>query len=171
MKKVIATLIAVMVLVASFATVTAFAAPSPSAKPTFKVEVTTYSTGEATEGTYTSLEDGSIQLDKAEDTDKTFTGWVINVIDEQGNAVAAVEGVDYVVVSGSLDDETLVIKPLTDLVIKETYDVEVEDETKPEGDENDSEESPETGSKALASVAVLTMLSLAGAVAVKKVRV
>ncbi len=170
MKKVIATLIAVMVLVASFATVTAFAAPSPSAKPEYKIEITTYSTGEATEGTYTTLEDGSIQLDKAEDAEGTFKGWVINVIDDQGNAVAAVEGVDYVVISGSLEDGTLVIKPLTDLVIKETYDVADAEDEKPAGDENDSEESPETGSKALASVAVLTMLSLAGAVAVKKVR-
>jgi hypothetical protein len=162
MKKFIALMITVLVLVASFGTLTAFAADSPEAKPTYKVEVTTYSSGKAETGTYTTLEDGTVKLTRTENTDEKFTGWVID----------GKEGVDYVIVSGSLTSDELVIKLLTDVKIEESYDVEgSKGEGKPEvGDKNDSTQSPPTGNNALASVVVLGMLSLAGAVAVKKIK-
>ena len=91
MKKIIATLIAVVVLVACFATVTALAAtPSPSTKPTHQITITTYANGEEAKGTYTSLEDGSIKLDKTENSKEEFTGWVIEVINPDGSAAYSV---------------------------------------------------------------------------------
>lgn len=170
MKKIIATLIAVVVLVACFATVTALAAtPSPSTKPTHQITITTYANGEEAKGTYTSLEDGSIKLDKTENSKEEFTGWVIEVINPDGSAAPAQENVHYVIISGKLSSDDLVIKPLANLHIEESYNVKGSAGDK--GNTNDSPVAPPTGSKAVASVAVLTVLALAGAVAVKKVRV
>ena len=162
MKKIIALMITVLILIASFGTLTAFAADSPEAKPTFKVDVTTYSSGKAETGLFTTLEDGSIKLTRTVKSDEKFTGWVID----------GKEGVDYVIVSGSLTSDELIIKPLNDIKIEESYDVAgSKGEGKPEvGEKNESTQSPPTGNKALASVAVLAMVSLAGAVAVKKVK-
>lgn len=178
MKKIIVTLLAVMVLVASFATVTAFAADSPSATPSFKVSVTTFSSGKAETGTYTSLEDGSIKLEKNAQSTEKFAGWVITVVNANGETVKAVEGVDYVVVSGTASSDSFVIKPLKNINVEESYDVAGSaGESKPadteevSGEKNESTQSPATGNNALASMAVITMLALAGAVAVKKVRV
>ncbi|MBQ4154562.1 MAG: hypothetical protein IJE01_05140 [Clostridia bacterium] len=162
MKKIIALMITVLVLVASFGTLTAFAADSPEAKPAYKVEVTTYSGGKAETGTYTTLEDGTIKFNRTENSTEKFTGWVID----------GKEGVDYIIVSGNLTSDELVIKPLNNIKVEESYDVDgSKGEGQPEvGGSNDSTQSPPTGNNALASIAVLGMLSLAGAVAVKKVK-
>jgi hypothetical protein len=93
------------------------------------------------------------------------------VANADGSLVAAVEGVDYKIISGSMASGTLVIMPLNNLVIEESYNVKGSaGEGKPAVDGNDSTQSPQTGSRALASLAVVAMLSMAGAVAVKKVK-
>lgn len=157
MKKVLAVLLTAMVLVASFATVTAFAADSPEGTVAYKIEVVSYSEGVQATGTYTTLADGSIKLVRGESNYK-FTGWQIS----------GVAGVDYKIVSGSLYSDELIIIPLSNVKIIETYDVAVADKDEATGDKNDSSEAPLTGNNALASVSLLTALAFVGTVATKK---
>ena len=157
MKKFMAILLTVMVIVASFATVTAFAVDSPEGTTVYKIEVVSYSTGSQEIGTYTTLADGSVKLVR-NNSEYTFTGWKIS----------GVEGVNYKIVSGNLLADELVIMPLSDIKIEETYKIAATDKDEPTGDKNDSTEAPLTGNNALAIVSLLTAAAFVGTVATKK---
>ncbi len=145
MKKLLAVLFCVVILATCMA-VPAFAADSPGAKPVYKVEVESFSSGSSTSNVTTVVEGDTVKLTVDANSKHTFTGWVIE----------GVEGVDYEIVSGSLTSETIVIRPLTDLKIEEAYDVPG---SAGEGTTNDSDKAPETGNSALA----LAVLAVAGA--------
>ena len=79
----------------------------------------------------------AVEVDKTDDTvtvkadpDKgEFDGWTIYVKDENGELVEAEEGIDYLVVDGSLEDDTMTIKPINAITIAGNYNGEV---TEPE---------------------------------------
>ncbi|MBO4432525.1 MAG: hypothetical protein J5852_03220 [Clostridia bacterium] len=58
---------------------------------------------------------------KPDDEKGEFKGWKVTVVDEDGNVVEAEEGVDYIIVDGSLDDETVTIKPINAITISGDY--------------------------------------------------
>lgn len=145
MKKLLAVLFCVAILATCMA-VPAFAEGSPSGKPVYKVEVESFASGSSTSNVHTVVEGDTVKLTTDENSKHTFTGWVIE----------GVEGVDYEIVSGSLKSETIVIRPLADIKVEESYDVKG---SAGEGTTNDSDKAPETGNSALA----LAVLAVAGA--------
>lgn len=140
MKKFLAVIFAVVIL-ATFMAVPAMAADSPSGEVVFKVEVNSFSTGKVSNGNYTT-EGDTIRLTVAEDSDYTFTGWVI-------------EG-KYEIVSGDLKSKELVIRPLSDVKVEESYDVKG---SAGFGTTNDSDKAPDTG----VALPVVAFVALAGA--------
>ena len=65
---------------------------------------------------------------KADKEKGTFTGWTIYVTDENGELVEAEEGIDYIIVDGSLEDETLTVKPINAITIEGNYEEGEEEE-------------------------------------------
>ena len=154
MKKFLAILFSVVIL-ATFMAMPAFAAKSPEGELVYKVNFTSYASGKGQASSYEV--DGDTIIFTASDSKYTFKGWIIN----------GVEGVDYEIVSGDLNSETLVIRPLSDVDVKEVFDVPglVLDE---EGNQNGSDTAPQTGNGMLAVVSFLTAGAFAAMIVTKK---
>lgn len=153
MKKFLAIMFSVLIL-ATFMAVPAFAAGSPSGELVYKVTVESFSSGTASSGNYV-VEGDTIRLTVSDKSDYTFTGWVID----------GVEGVDYEIVSGDLNSKELVIRPLADISVEESYDVKG---SAGEGTTNDSDKAPQTGNGALALAVLCTAGAFVVMVASKK---
>ncbi len=146
MKKFIALLLSILLLV-SFS-VTAFASKSPVAKPVFNVTIINGANADPV----VSTQDGTDNLIiESKPENGKFDEWVIYKAD---GVTIAIEGVDYKVVEGSLTDDKLVITPLVELVICGNYNGVVtkpiipEDDKKPEDDkETEDDKKPETDTK------------------------
>lgn len=136
MKKFLAVLSIVLVLVSVFA-FAASAADSKSGSLLYKVTVVSYKAGSKTTGDY--IENGDTITLTASDSKYTFTGWVIDG--------------KYEIVSGSLKSKTLTVRPLSDLLVEESYNVQG---SKGYVNSNNSSKSPKTGNNALAGAVVLT---------------
>lgn len=143
MKKFLAVLFSVVIL-ATFMAVPAFAADSPSGEVVYKVEIKGQDTAkEVVAGESITLVKGA--------NDKEFAGWVITG--------------KYDIVSGSLNSDTLVIIPLGDITVEETYKDATVDTEK---EENDSDKAPQTGNGALMLTVLLTAGAFVAMVATKK---
>ncbi len=153
MKKFLAILFSLVVLM-TFMAIPTFAVNSPSGSLVYDVDVESFSTGSATVGSY-KVDGDTIILTAAKDSKHTFTGWVIS----------GKEGVDYVIVSGSLDSKELVIRPLADLKIEESYDVKG---SAGYGQSNDSDKAPQTGNNTLMVVTLLTGAAFVAMVSTRK---
>lgn len=162
MKKLIALLTA-LILLLSLGTV-AYGAGSPEGKKEHKIEYTHNIDG--LEENYVIIEDGEqITLIRNDYPGFSFLKWEITG--------------EYDIISGDLDSDELVIRPLGDLVIKSLYE-EVEDEKEnlggedkkeeeeQKGETNDSDTSPQTGNNPLPLFAGIFLLSAAAAVTFKK---
>lgn len=149
MKKILAVVFVVAIL-ATFLTIPTFAAKSAEGELVYKVEVNSFSSGTSSKGNYV-VEGDTIRLTIADDSDYTFTGWVI-------------EG-KYEIVSGDLNSKELVIRPLSDIEVEESYDVKG---SAGEGTTNDSDKAPETGNNALAVLFVVTAGAFVTMVALRK---
>lgn len=148
MKKFLAILFSIVIL-ATFMAVPAFAESSPVGKVVHKIEVISNATGEDVTTTY-EVEDGdTITFTKTDGSDYEFKGWVITG--------------DYEIVSGDLNSDELVVKPLSDLKVVESYDVETEP-----SDPNDSDKAPQTGNGALMVTVLLTAGAFVAMLATKK---
>ncbi len=165
MKKLIALVIAVLVICAVPAM--AFAADSPSGEKVYNVTVQKADI-DGTDKTQVTVDEGGNIVVKADATVGTFNSWKIYKLEGTGTSakyVEAVAGTDYTVVTGTMKDASLTVKPLTDIVICANYDDKLTDPKT--GDM--SEEAPKTGANIALLVFVCT-LSLAGAgVAAKKI--
>lgn len=193
MKKIIALILAIACVLTL--SVTAFAA-SPSAKPVIKVTLAGAGTiadrhdntdsGTVSKDTahktvtVTVDEDGHVIAHADKEAGK-FNGWKIYKAATTGtgkvalavNSVAAIShtiatpDVDYIIVSGSLTSETIIIEPLTDLIITANYNDVVTD---PATGKPADDKSPATGDMLLvyASVAMLAVFSVA--FAAKKIK-
>ena len=158
MKKLLAlfSLVLSVVLLCTALASPALAAKSPEAKPTFKMEVVSFATGEEAPGKYI-VEGDTVRLVAAEDSKFEFMGWYI-------------EG-EYEIISGSLTSKVLVIRPLSDIKVEEMYNVEgsrgyIEPEQKPDDDKkptkpNEDAESPETSDNTLFFALMLAVSGLA----------
>ncbi len=162
MKKIIALLLSVLLLV-SFS-VTAFAAKSPVADDVFNVTIIN---GENAKPNV-SNNDGTKNVTVEADPDKgDFDEWVIYKADGK---TLAVEGVDYKIVKGSLKDEKLVILPLKGIIICGNYNgvttkpIVVE----PEADKDDSNKAPQTSDNVATALSVVMIAALGFAVVAKK---
>lgn len=160
MKKFLAILFSVVIL-ATFMAIPAFAAKSPEGELVYKVNFTSYASGKGQASSYEV--DGDTIILTAADSKYAFKGWIIN----------GVEGVDYEIVSGDLNSETLVIRPLADVDVKEVFDVPglvLDEEGNPveEGNKNDSDKAPQTGNGMLAVVSFLTAGAFAAMIVTKK---
>lgn len=148
MKKVLAVIMAVLLLFVF--SISAFAVPSSSGEEKFSIKITDYSTGKAV--TYTKdLVKGETFEIKAADSKYPF---IEHIIYKGDGETVSVSGVDYELVSGTLKDKTIIIKPMADIVIVDKYDCEP-------GKGNEGEKSPEMG---FPLMAVFTVAALAGIV-------
>jgi len=148
MKKLLAIVFSVVIL-AAFMAVPALAEGSPVGEVVHKVEVTSNSTGEDVTTTYEVKDGETITLTKTEGSDYEFKGWVITG--------------EYEIVSGDVNSDEIVIKPLSDIKVLESYDVETEP-----SDPNDSDKAPQTGNSALVVTVLLTAGAFVAMVATKK---
>lgn len=170
MKKLIAILSVMVLLVCSLAAfgLSAAAVDSPSGKVQFTISHSSYSSGKAESKNYTVEQGGTYKFTPT-DSDYDFTGWKITKAD----GTAAVEGVDYTVVSGGLGQATLEIKPLKDgLVVEEKYNVQGSEgygeKAVVVGKINKSNQSPKTGNQPLAMVTVVALGAFSAMVLAKK---
>lgn len=138
----------------------AMAAKSPEAKPTFKIDITSFATGKEAPGKYI-IEGDTVRLIASEDSKYEFMGWYI-------------EG-EYEIVSGDLMSKVLVIRPLSDIKVEEMYNVEgskgyIEPDKEPdqEPDEdkkptkpNKEPEAPKTSDNTLTLASMLVLFGLA----------
>ena len=152
MKKLFAVFASILLLVAACAAlaVPAFAADSPSGELVYKVDVVSFGTGSQAAGNYVVSGD-TIKLSAGKNSQYAFTGWVI-------------EG-KYEIVSGSLTSTELVIRPLSDVKIEESYDVQG---SQGYGKSNTSDKAPQTGDTVFGLAALLTVGALAVALYSKK---
>ena len=145
MKKIIA-IFAVLLLVFSALSFSAFAEISPVGDKKVKVEITNNIDEDDKTISYEVKGDKleiSVNEDYIEEGYK-FVKWVI-----KGK---------YEIISGSLTSKTLVIKPLGDVFLTQIFDIEAlededepdkEDSKKPEGEKNESDTSPETSDNSM----------------------
>ena len=156
MKKVFAILLAAVLVMAL--SVTTFAAGvSPEGVSYYKVYIINGN------GAKTQIEKVSVgdEVTLVADPKKgDFDGWKIFKAD----GTPAVEGKDYTIVSGSLDESPLVIIPLANLIITGNYNgVETDFEI-----DNGEVTSPQTGDVAVYTLCSVMVLALAGAAVAKK---
>lgn len=156
MKKVIALVFALVMIMGL--SVTSLAVPSATAKSEFKVSFRNGSAASQTTNTVKVSEDGKFTA-TVDSAQGTFNEWVIYKAD----GTVAVAGVDYTVVSGSLKDANLVVKPLTDIIICGNYNGVV---TKPILDGSSS--SPKTGDFTVMYLAAVMMAAGACGFVAKK---
>ena len=170
MKKILALLLAALIVCAL--PVVAMAAKNPSSEKVFQVTVQKGAVDGQTadKSQVTVAENGAITMKAVESAGK-FNSWkVYKAVDATAAAAANVKyveataNVDYVIVSGSLTESTITIKPLTDIVVCGNYDGKITD---PQTG-NASSVSDKTGYN-FALLAVVCVLAVAGAgVAAKK---
>ncbi len=155
MKKVFALIIAV-ILVMSLS-VTAFAAKNSPSGDTFHIVHVINGQGADTDIHKVKVGE-SVEL-IAKDSNGTFDEWKIYRTD----GTPAVPGTDYTI-SGKLTDKKIVVSPLTNLIVTGNYNgKDTSFEIK-----NGEVHSPKTGDTAVAVIAAVMVLSLAGAVVAKK---
>lgn len=142
MKKFLAILFSV-VIIATFMAVPAFAEVSPEGEVIYNVEMG--------DGEKVAVSEGDTITLKVSDPDADFEGWDI-------------EG-KYEIVSGDLTSDVLVIRPLSDIVVKEVY-ADAEDDVVT--DENESDKAPQTGNNTIMLVTLLTAGAFVAMVATRK---
>ncbi|MBQ3088245.1 MAG: hypothetical protein IJC36_01290 [Clostridia bacterium] len=147
MKKFLAVLFSVVIL-ATFMAVPTLALDSPGGKVIHTVEITTIVDGEEVTTTE-DVEDGDTITLTLDDN----TGWEITG--------------DYEIVSGTLTSDTLVIRPLGDLVVEAVYD-DTDLEGGEDTEENDSDKAPQTGNNAIMMVVLVTAGAFVAMVATRK---
>lgn len=157
MKKIIA-LVFALVMVMSFS-VTAFALDSASASEV--TNVTVINGENTTKENVVVKKDGTVSV-SADSAKGKFNSWSVYVL-VNGVAKLAVEGKDYVYVSGDKAASNAVIKPLADIVICGNYDGKVTSPTST----STSTTSPSTAD-AVAGVVLMMMAAVACGVVAKK---
>ena len=169
MKKLIALALAALIVCALPVMAMAEPTPSPEAPNLVHINIRKGTIQGSTNNAATTDGQGNITV-VADPTLGKFNNWTIfKVVDGQAQQaaigttaetkyVAAVEGVDYVIVSGTLTTTTLTVRPLTDLVICGNYDGKITD---PKTGESGST-APKTGANT-AVLIVVAALALAGA--------
>ena len=152
MKKIIALLIAVVMVFTL--SVTAFAASSPSKDKVYKVTIVD---GKSDVIASPSVEEGvAVELESNSKNGK-FNNWTVYKADGKTLAVA---GVDYTLAAGTLNDADAEIIPLADIIICGNYDnVKTDPSVALKGDGSDK--APQTGD-VTAMVLVLVMAAAAG---------
>ena len=130
MKKVLA--IILCVLIALTLSVSVLAESSPENKVIIRKGVGTKQDGSGIPAdTFVEVaEDSSVTVTANEKVYGKFNKWSIYVIKNVGGTeqtVEAKEGVDYTIVSGSLKDGTIVIKPINQVVIAGNYNNTITD--------------------------------------------
>ena len=135
MKKVLA--IVLCALIALSLTFAAMAAPSPENKVIIRKGIATKQDGSNIPvDTFVEVaEDNTVTVTANEKTYGKFNKWTIYVVktvegSDEVEYVEAKEGVDYVIVSGSVNDATLVIKPINQIAIAGNYAGKVTDPAK-----------------------------------------
>lgn len=130
MKKILAVFSAMLIIVSSFAALTAFAKESPTGKKKYKITITTNVGDEKSDFSYVRKGD-KITVKVKEKYIKQgykFIGWEIDG--------------EYEIISGSLKSKKLSIKAKSDLEIRQIFDTESKgSKTK----KNGSDKSPKTG--------------------------
>lgn len=170
MKKVISILSVMVLLVCSLAAfgLSAAAVDSPSGEVQFTINHNSYNSGKL-ETKKCPVKQGDAYEFIAAESDYDFTGWKITKADGS----VAVEGVDYTIVAGGLDQKTLKLKPLKDgLTVEEKYNVQGSEGYGEKaiivGKINKSNESPKTGNQPLAMVTVVAAGAFSAMVLAKK---
>lgn len=163
MKKlsVIFALVLSFVLLCTFMATPALAAKSPEGELVYKIDVTSFATGNATPGRYI-VEGDTVRLIAAEKSDYAFMGWHI-------------EG-EYEIVSGTLKSKVLVIRPLSDIKVEEMYNVKgslgyVEPDDTPDKEPtkpNESPEAPQTSDNTLPFALMLVAVGVSAMLYSKK---
>lgn len=128
MKKIIALIITVLLI--SAVSVCAFATEdvvSPTDAPIFNIDLISYDSGVAENIPVDPVQEGDTITLTAPESDGEFVGWTIVG--------------DYELVAGTLEDEVITIRPLSDLQIVANYS----HGTTPGGDIDDGDNSPQTG--------------------------
>ncbi len=175
MKKIIALILAAMIVCALPAM--AFAADSPSGAKTFSITVQKADV-EGTDKTQITVNEGGTVTAKVDKEVGTFNNWKIYKVVDSGASqltvgelsaaakyVEAVANTDYVLVTGTLKDTTITVKPLTDIVICANYNNKITDPMTG----NMTQNAPQTGSN-VALLVFIGAVALAGvAVVTKKV--
>lgn len=156
MKKIAALILALVFIMGL--SVTALAVDSPGAKPVNKVVIINGVGANKQSSTVVSGETVKMVSDS---TKGTFNNWAVYKAD----GTKAVEGVDYVITSGSLKDATVEIKPLTDIIITGNYDGKV---VNPITGEQQKPTSPESGDFAVVYMALIMLAAAACGFAAKK---
>ena len=153
MKKILVSLL-VFTLIFSGISVVAFAEDtlSPTAAPQYKV-------------TASSSNSNAGKVEKIENEDGTIT-LKVTVADSAKFAKWNITG-EYEIVSGSLTDTEITIKPLSDVTADATF-AEAGTTTADSGKDNDSDKSPETGNAPVAATAVVLFTALGAAYVAKK---
>ena len=124
MKKIIAIVLAlVAVLTLSVSAMAANNSPVPTAKATVTIHSALCADGILQEGKAVTVEVGSTANIIKDDAEGKFDSWAIYKPDGS----VAVEGTDYVIVSGSLKDPSISITVLTDLIICGNYNGKITD--------------------------------------------
>lgn len=152
MKKIIALLIAVVMVFTL--SVTAFAASSPSKDKVYKVIIVDGKAGVIASPTVDAGD--AVELESSS-KNGTFNNWTVYKADGK---TLAVLGVDYTIAGGTLNDEKAEIIPLADIIICANYNnVKTDPSVAIKGDSSDK--GPQTGDVA-AMVLVLVMAVVAG---------
>ena len=156
MKKVFAVILAVALVMSL--PLTAFAAgSSPEGVSYYKVYVIN---GQGAETEVTKVEVGEEVTLNADPDKGDFDKWMFYKMDGS----PAVEGEDYVLVSGVATSETITFIPLTNIIVTGNYNGKI---TKIEIT-NDEPISPETGDTTVYALGAVMMVALAGACVAKK---
>ena len=162
MKKLVALLMAVILVFSLSVVVSAAKVYSPTGKGKYNVVV--ISDGNSKNGQKYSVTEGEGTITATADTTKgTFNKWTVYKMNGK-TAVEAVIGTDYVIISGSLIDPEIVIEPLNDVIIAANFDDEITDVSA----WLVSEDSPKTGDAAMLFVAIFAVIAVAGVFASRK---
>lgn len=149
MKKLLVLVCAIAIVMAS--AVTAFAATSPSAEPLFKINFSTYASGNSKPSTNYVVEGDTIKF-TASASNYTFKGWDITGT--------------YEIVSGSPTSTVLVIRPKSDITVVETFKEVGPTSSSATG--STSSDAPKTGDAFGIFAAIIALVSAGAFVAVKK---
>ena len=162
MKRMISVVLALVMIFALAAVVTAKS--SPVAKDFYDISVS-YNPADGSLGTASGDKDkvnisdpddnGNVTLTAVKKGDGSFEKWVIDG--------------DYDIISGSLTDSVIVIKPKTDIKATAKFAGATPDQ-KPTEKPNDSKTSPKTGDPLWIILGLAVLALGAGAIAVKKIK-
>ena len=124
MKKIVAIILAlVAVLTLSVSAMAANNSPVPTTKATVTIHSAICADGILEEGKGVTVEIGSTVNIKKDDAEGKFDSW--SIYKKDGSV--AVEGTDYVIVSGSLKNPTISLDVMADLVICGNYNGKITD--------------------------------------------